>query len=74
MLDLASPKLLAVTLARRGVRVTAVDQLEAEVETWRRLAGRAELTFVVGDGRALPFDDAELRSRHEHLGARARRG
>ena len=58
VLDLASPKLLAVTLARRGVRVTTLDQLESEIEVWRRLAeGESNLTFVVGDGRAMPFDD-----------------
>jgi len=58
VLDLASPKLLAVTLARRGVRVTTLDQLESEIEVWRRLAeGEPNLTFVVGDGRAMPFAD-----------------
>lgn len=58
VLDLASPKLLAVTLARRGVVVTTVDQLETEIEVWRRLAEQETgLTFVVGDGRALPFAD-----------------
>jgi len=58
VLDLASPKLLAVTLARRGARVTTLDQLESEIEVWRRLAeGEPNLTFVVGDGRAMPFAD-----------------
>ena len=38
VLDLASPKLLAVQLARRGVQVTCVDELESEIETWRALA------------------------------------
>ena len=58
VLDLASPKLLAVTLARRGARVTTLDQLESEIEVWRRLAeGEPNLTFVVGDGRSMPFDD-----------------
>ena len=58
VLDLASPKLLAVTLARRGMRVTTLDQLESEIEVWRRLAeGDSNLTFVVGDGRAMPFED-----------------
>lgn len=58
VLDLASPKLLAVALARRGVRVTAVDQLEREIETWRALAGDVPtLTLEVADGRALPFED-----------------
>lgn len=58
VLDLASPKLLAVTLARRGALVTTVDQLESEIEAWRRLADREPgLRLVVGDGRALPFAD-----------------
>lgn len=58
VLDLASPKLLAVQLSRRGVRVTSVDQLEREVETWQALAGDAGVDFRVADGRALPFADA----------------
>jgi SAM-dependent methyltransferase len=59
LLDLASPKLLAVTLARSGVRVTSVDELPAEVETWRQLAGQEEnLELTVADGRALPFADS----------------
>ena len=58
VLDLAGPKLLSVVLAREGVRVTAVDQLEREIETWRALAGDVPgLELVVADGRALPFDD-----------------
>ena len=57
VLDLASPKLLAVTLARRGMQVTTLDQLESEIEVWRRLAENdANLTLVVGDGRAMPFE------------------
>ena len=61
VLDLASPKLLSVSLARRGVRVTAVDQLEREIETWQALAGDvAGLDLVVADGRALPFGDASV--------------
>jgi len=58
VLDLAGPKLLGVVLARRGVRVTAVDQLEREIETWRALAGDVPgLELLVADGRALPFGD-----------------
>jgi SAM-dependent methyltransferase len=58
VLDLASPKLLAVVLARRGARVTTVDQLESEIETWRTLTeGEEGLDLVVGDGRAMPFTD-----------------
>jgi SAM-dependent methyltransferase len=58
VLDLASPKLLAVSLARRGAEVTSVDQLEREIETWRALAsGETRLRLDVADGRALPFGD-----------------
>jgi SAM-dependent methyltransferase len=58
VLDLAGPKLLSVVLARQGVRVTAVDQLEREIETWRALAGDVPgLELAVADGRSLPFDD-----------------
>jgi SAM-dependent methyltransferase len=61
VLDLASPKLLSVALARRGVQVTAVDQLEREIETWRVLAeGVPGLELAVADGRALPHDDASF--------------
>lgn len=54
VLDLASPKLLAAELARRGVEVTSVDEHEPEVERWRRLA--PSVRFEVADGRTLPFD------------------
>lgn len=61
VLDLASPKLLAVVLARRGVHVTTVDQLESEVTSWRRLtAGEPGLELLVADGRALPFADGSF--------------
>lgn len=61
VLDLASPKLLAVVLARQGVEVTSVDQLEQEIETWRALAGDLPgLALQVADGRALPFVDASF--------------
>jgi SAM-dependent methyltransferase len=60
VLDLASPKLLAVQLAKRGVRVTSVDELESEVATWRALAPDSGVEFLVGDGRALPFEDASF--------------
>jgi len=61
VLDLASPKLVAVALARRGVQVTSVDELASEIETWRRLAGDTPgLTLQVADGRALPFHDASF--------------
>src|SRR5262249_46727341 len=59
VLDLASPKLLAVALARGGFDVTSVDALASEVEAWRRLAdGVAGGRFRVADGRSLPFPDA----------------
>lgn len=58
VLDLASPKLVAVHLARQGVEVTSVDELEPEIETWRRLAGpQPGLELATADGRALPFED-----------------
>ena len=58
VLDLASPKLLAVELARRGARVTSVDEHEPEVELWRRLTSNGpRLRLEVADGRTLPFDD-----------------
>jgi SAM-dependent methyltransferase len=58
VLDLASPKLLAVALARRGVEVVSVDALSSEIELWRRLA--PETSFEVADGRSLPFADASF--------------
>jgi SAM-dependent methyltransferase len=59
VLDLASPKLLAVELATRGVEVVSVDELAEEVERWQRLAGHLEsATFEQADGRALPYEDA----------------
>lgn len=61
VLDLASPKLMAVELARRGAEVTSVDALAPEIARWRRLTdGRRRLCFEVADGRALPFADAHF--------------
>jgi len=61
VLDLASPKLLATVLARRGADVTSVDQLEPEIDSWRKLtAGEPRLAFQVGDGRSLPFADTSF--------------
>lgn len=61
VLDLASPKLLAVALARSGVLVTSVDALRSEMEAWRRLAGsEPNLRLQVADGRALPFGDSSF--------------
>ncbi|MDX6514818.1 MAG: hypothetical protein QOH73_484 [Gaiellaceae bacterium] len=59
VLDLASPKLLAVELAKRHVEVVSVDELDEEVQRWQRLAGHLEgATFERADGRALPYEDA----------------
>jgi SAM-dependent methyltransferase len=58
ILDLASPKLLAVALVRDCADVVSVDALEPEIDEWRRLAPEAR--FEVADGRALPFEDAEF--------------
>jgi SAM-dependent methyltransferase len=61
VLDLASPKLLAVSLGRAGIDVVSVDQLESEIEAWRKLAAaESRVTFEVGDGRTLPFADASF--------------
>lgn len=61
VLDLASPKLAAVALARSGVQVVSVDQLEREVIAWSALAeGEPGVRFVRGDGRALSFPDASF--------------
>jgi SAM-dependent methyltransferase len=61
VLDLASPKLLAVVLARSGTEVVSVDQLDSEIESWRKLAaGEPRLSFQVADGRALPFEAASF--------------
>ena len=58
VLDLASPKLVAVHLARQGVRVVSVDQLEEEIARWRKLtAGSPNLELAVADGRSLRFPD-----------------
>jgi len=73
VLDLASPKLAAVALARRGATVTSVDLFEGEVRTWRELAGdQPGVTFEVGDGRSLgyeagSFDHAYSISVLEHM-------
>jgi SAM-dependent methyltransferase len=58
VLDLASPKLLAVALARAGVDVVSVDALPTEIDAWRRLA--PEVHFQVADGLALPFADGSF--------------
>jgi SAM-dependent methyltransferase len=58
VLDLASPKLAAVALARQGAEVTSVDLFEEEVRTWSDLAGDVPgLRFGVADGRSLPYED-----------------
>src|SRR5581483_5550014 len=59
VLDLASPKVLAVSLAREGVEVTSVDLFPEEIAVWRKLVpAEPNLRLEVGDGRALPFEDA----------------
>ena len=61
VLDLASPKLLAVVVARGGAEVVSVDQLEAEIDAWQKLtAAETRLSFQVADGRELPFEDASF--------------
>jgi SAM-dependent methyltransferase len=61
VLDLASPKLVAVLLARRGVQVTSVDLHEPEIESWRKLAGgEPNLQLAVADGRELPYPDGSF--------------
>lgn len=61
VLDLASPKLAAVALARRGADVVSVDLFEGEVQTWRELAGdEPGVRFEVGDGRALAHPDGSF--------------
>jgi SAM-dependent methyltransferase len=61
VLDLASPKLLAVRLARSGVQVTSVDAYGDEIERWRRLtANERNVRFEVADGRALPYPDGSF--------------
>jgi len=59
VLDLASPKLLAVHLAREGVEVTSVDLFDDEIDRWKKLtAGEQNLRFEIADGRSLPYADA----------------
>jgi SAM-dependent methyltransferase len=61
VLDLASPKLCSVALARAGVDVTVIDAYQREIDTWRALAGHVDgVRFELGDGRALPFPDASF--------------
>jgi len=59
VLDLASPKLLAVALARAGVDVVSVDAVSLEIERWHRLA--PDVRFELADGRALPYGDGSFR-------------
>ena len=67
VLDLASPKLLAVALARAGVEVVSVDAFPLEVERWQRLAPAGA---VPGRGRAL----AAVRGRELRPGVLRLRG
>ncbi len=58
VLDLASPKILAVALARAGVDVVSVDAFPLEIERWHRLA--PDVSFEVADGRALRFENGSF--------------
>lgn len=59
VIDLASPKLLCIVLARHGARVTSIDQLPEEIDRWASIArDEPNLELRVADGRRLPFDDA----------------
>jgi SAM-dependent methyltransferase len=74
VLDLASPKLAAVELARRGASVVSVDQFEPEVAEWQALTqGVSGLEVALADGRELPFPDASFDHAYsisviEHIG------
>jgi SAM-dependent methyltransferase len=66
VLDLASPKLLALWLAEHTTAtVVATDLLSTEVEGWRRLVGAADpagrrykgLELETADGTALAYED-----------------
>ncbi len=61
ILDVASPKLVSVALARKGAEVVSVDAFRDEIETWQALAGHTPgLRFQVADARRLPFADASF--------------
>lgn len=61
ILDVGSPKLLPVALARRGASVTTVDELPREIDTWKTLTrGEENVELVLADGRSLPFPDASF--------------
>lgn len=61
VLDLASPKLVAVAIGRTGAEVTSVDLFDQEVKTWTDIAGaEPNVRFLRGDGRSLTFDDASF--------------
>lgn len=69
VLDLASPKLLALWLAESsGAEIVATDAWDAEVTSWRRLASAADprgrrfatLRLEVADGTALPYRSGEF--------------
>jgi ubiquinone/menaquinone biosynthesis C-methylase UbiE len=50
----------AIALARRGFRVVAHDRSAVLLAEAERHAGAVELTFVQGDYRELPFEDASF--------------
>jgi SAM-dependent methyltransferase len=69
ILDLASPKLLALWLAESsGAEVVATDAWDAEITTWRRLASADDprgrkfdsLRLEVADATALPYEPGEF--------------
>jgi SAM-dependent methyltransferase len=61
VLDLASPKLAAVQLAKHGAHVTSVDAYAPEIEIWNRLTSDIpNVDLHVGDGRALNFEDGSF--------------
>jgi SAM-dependent methyltransferase len=69
VLDLASPKLLALWLAENsGAEVVATDAWDEEIETWWQLVSAADprgrrfdgLTLEVADGTALPYQSGEF--------------
>jgi SAM-dependent methyltransferase len=69
ILDLASPKLLALWLAENSrAEVVATDAWGAEITTWSRLASAADpggnrfdaLRLEVADGTALPYQRGEF--------------
>lgn len=57
LLDLSSPKLLAVTIAKQiGCNITATDIWPEEIHDWKNMVGEMKnIDWQVADGRSLPF-------------------